>query len=284
MNTRQAVKTPYCCNDVTETYCNPNTKYGQLVYTTGLITGVIIFKPVADKVYYCAYQNLLPKDGCGNSCSAGWKCQDSTHKGYQNSDCGWNSIEYCSNGCSNGSCIQSSCIAGWKCKDGSTKAYQNSDCSWSSVTYCSNGCSNGECIQNIACNKSADCGSPYYGNPFCKNNNVTKNYNYFICNNAGTPSASCSSSIFEETIEACGTKQCVNGACASTGKCSKNNDCGTDGYIGNKFCKNGSVYQQYKSYKCNNAGQGNASCSSSTEDKFVQQCDYGCEMENARLC
>ena len=156
--------------------------------------------------------------GCSNGqcssspqCTVGWKCQDSSHKGYQNSDCSWSSIEYCSNGCSNGSCIQPSCSAGWKCKDASNKAYQNANCSWSSITYCTNGCSNGEC------------NSP----PVIA--------------------------------------------------CSKNSDCGADGYVGSKFCKNGSVYQQYKTYKCNNPGQSTSSCSNSAEDKFVQQCDYGCE-------
>lgn len=37
-------------------------------------------------------------------CTAGWNCRDSNHKGYQSSDCSWNSVTYCPNGCSNGEC------------------------------------------------------------------------------------------------------------------------------------------------------------------------------------
>ena len=38
------------------------------------------------------------------TCSTGWKCNSPSYIGYQNSNCQWNYVEYCSNGCSNGGC------------------------------------------------------------------------------------------------------------------------------------------------------------------------------------
>ncbi len=81
-------------------------------------------------------------------CTQGWKCQDSTHKGYQQTDCSWSSVEYCQYGCENGYCKQGpqppQCTPGWNC-DGNWKYYLNSDCSKSNWEYCSYGCANGQC-------------------------------------------------------------------------------------------------------------------------------------------
>jgi hypothetical protein len=38
-------------------------------------------------------------------CSSGWHCYDSTHRGYENSDCSWSSVTVCPNGCLDGECI-----------------------------------------------------------------------------------------------------------------------------------------------------------------------------------
>jgi len=59
-------------------------------------------------------------------------------------------------------------------------------------------------------------------------------------------------------------------------ECYKDSDCGTDRYVGSKFCKNGDVYQEWKTYKCNNPGKTSSYCSSSNIDKKREDCAYGC--------
>jgi len=55
-------------------------------------------------------------------------------------------------------------------------------------------------------------------------------------------------------------------------ECSRDSDCGDDGYTGSKFCSGGDVVQNYKTYDCSNY-----ECSSSQEEQIVTFCDYGCE-------
>lgn len=46
-------------------------------------------------------QNATQKTG---NCTKGWKCKTPYYKGYQNSDCSWESIEACVDGCTDGAC------------------------------------------------------------------------------------------------------------------------------------------------------------------------------------
>ena len=41
---------------------------------------------------------------CGPTCTAGWRCQDSSHRGYQGTDCSWSSVTTCPSGCMNEEC------------------------------------------------------------------------------------------------------------------------------------------------------------------------------------
>jgi len=53
-------------------------------------------------------------------------------------------------------------------------------------------------------------------------------------------------------------------------------DCGTDDYIGNPFCQNDDVWQDYITYTCSNPGKSTASCSDSTAPKLKEECVGGC--------
>jgi hypothetical protein len=54
-------------------------------------------------------------------------------------------------------------------------------------------------------------------------------------------------------------------------ECDENSDCGTDGYVGNKYCKDGNVFQAYQIHSCLSY-----SCQSSNEGQLVENCLYGC--------
>jgi len=140
-------------------------------------------------------------------------------------------------------------------------------------------CSNGSCAdQEVTCDTSSDCGtSGYIGSPFCSGGDVYKTYRTYTCNNAGTPSSTCSSSTSDKLFQDCGTsKTCSSGSCVDQEiACNSTSDCGTSGYVGDAFCSGGDVYKTYRTYTCNNAGTPSSTCSSSTSDKLMTDCTTG---------
>jgi len=58
--------------------------------------------------------------------------------------------------------------------------------------------------------------------------------------------------------------------------CSSNSDCGTNGFIGDAFCSDGNVLQNYRTYSCLNSGTINSSCTYSDSNHTKQNCLYGC--------
>lgn len=143
-------------------------------------------------------------------------------------------------------------------------------------------CSNGACVNNqtgtIACSSNSECGSNgYVGSNFCNGNAVFQNYKTYTCNNAGTTNSYCSSNTASQQQTVCANNQtCSNGACVNnqTGNitCSSNADCGANGYTGSNFCSGNSVYQNYRTYTCNNAGTTSSYCSNSTNQQLQTTC------------
>lgn len=58
--------------------------------------------------------------------------------------------------------------------------------------------------------------------------------------------------------------------------CKINSDCGTDGFIGNKFCTGKDVYQDFITYTCNNANTTQAFCSNATIARKITECASAC--------
>jgi hypothetical protein len=57
--------------------------------------------------------------------------------------------------------------------------------------------------------------------------------------------------------------------------CNTNSDCGIDEFVDNLFCQNNNVYQNYKTYTCNNPGTIISSCSDSTAPRLQTTCTSG---------
>jgi len=72
-------------------------------------------------------------------------------------------------------------------------------------------------------------------------------------------------------------KDCVGFALSySAPVCYYDSDCGEDGFVGEKYCINDSVFQEYLNYQCNNPGTKESYCESFSEDKFIEDCEFGC--------
>lgn len=138
-------------------------------------------------------------------------------------------------------------------------------------------CSSGSCNNvTIACSSNSQCGtSGFTGSPFCQGNTVYKNYKTYTCQNPGTASSVCSNDTKAQLQNTCsGNQTCANGSCNGdqTGSCSTNAQCGTDTYTGDPYCSGNSVYRNYKTFACNNAGTSDSYCANFSNPKLQTTC------------
>ena len=139
--------------------------------------------------------------------------------------------------------------------------------------YCKGNSSDAICTATITCSLSSPCSAPEpIGLLFCQGNNVYQNFKTYTCNNPGTSSSSCSNSTAAQLQTTCtGSQTCTNGSCTAVA-CSTNSACGTNGVIGSPFCQGNNVYQNYKTYTCNNPGTASSYCSDSTTAQLQTPC------------
>ncbi|MCX6720227.1 MAG: hypothetical protein NTW11_00190 [Candidatus Staskawiczbacteria bacterium] len=137
-------------------------------------------------------------------------------------------------------------------------------------------CTAGACVnQTIICGSNTQCGtSGLIGSPYCLGNNVYQNYKTYTCNNAATFNSYCSDSTASQLQTTCtGAQVCTAGACTNqTINCSTNSQCGTSGVVGSPYCQGGNVYNNYKTFTCNNAGTVTSYCSDSTAGQLQTTC------------
>ena len=150
---------------------------------------------------------------------------------------------------------------------GTSLSFCSSDTEPKLKEQCDFSCSQGACVGE--CENDADCPSDYYSALYCTDKNVSKDFHDFAC-----VSSVCKETVTTQTVEQC-VDVCVNGSCGDI-ICYNDEDCGDDGFVGGKYCKSNDVYQDYKTYKCNNPGTTTSSCSSTTESKIVTECPYTC--------
>ncbi|MFA5857086.1 MAG: hypothetical protein WC867_07010 [Candidatus Pacearchaeota archaeon] len=149
-------------------------------------------------------------------------------------------IQNCLKGCKTGSCLPD--------------CTKDADCGKNKL------CQANSCVQ-IACTIDADCGKDKFANQlFCKDGNVFDKYITYDCINPGTLTSKCSSTTSDKLFEKC-FKGCSNGDCAS--QCTKNSECGIDEFVGESICKDGSVFQNKRTYICNSPGTAESKCSNS---------------------
>ncbi len=76
----------------------------------------------------------------------------------------------------------------------------------------------------------------------------------------------------EELVQTCSSNEICQNAQCLTVVCSANSQCGTNGFVGDPFCQSGNVFQNYKTFTCNNPGAANSVCSDSTAPQLKTTC------------
>jgi len=81
-------------------------------------------------------------------CASGWKCVETKYRGYQLSDCSWNSSERCDYKCEDGLCKSPTfCVPNsLKCFDKELKKCDENGSKWMTKESCTDDCSDGACI------------------------------------------------------------------------------------------------------------------------------------------
>lgn len=215
-----------------------------------------------------------------NQCNSGESCIDGQCKQqikcWKDLDCGTNSFI---DGafCKDNSVFQK--FITFTCNNpGTTQSYCSNSVSDKLKNDCGSGvCTNGQC-QEINCCQDSDCGANHFiDGLFCKDNSVFQKFVTYTCNNPGTIQSYCSNSISDKLKNHCDSGACSNGQCQQI-ICSKDSDCGTDHFIDGKFCKDGSVYQNFIDYECKNPGTVNSICSNDIIKKLIEDCgNKGCD-------
>ncbi len=60
-------------------------------------------------------------------------------------------------------------------------------------------------------------------------------------------------------------------------QCSSDSDCNADSYVGDNYCSNGNVYQDYRNNYCVNPGQETSHCSYTETSELIEECSNTCE-------
>jgi len=102
----------------------------------------------------------------------------------------------------------------------------------------------GDCVDDVLniCDDNSDCDD---------DNSWTED----VCMYPGTPDSYCENREIE---------------------CKSKSDCGSDGFIGDRFCSGSNVFKQYIEYDCMNEGTSDSYCDSDTENRLVQTCANQC--------
>ncbi|MDO8459869.1 MAG: hypothetical protein Q7S74_02045 [Nanoarchaeota archaeon] len=134
---------------------------------------------------------------------------------------------------------------GEQCDSGSQNGNVCTPQAGGSCTYCSSTCHT-VAVQgpplNIPCSSNSDCGVNGLTGPlFCASNNITQNFRSFTCNNPGTSSSFCTSTLSQQTIQMC-SLSCSGGACI---QCNTNSDCNDNNSTTIDVCVNPGNQQSF---------------------------------------
>jgi len=129
---------------------------------------------------------------------------------------------------------------------------------------------------NVACFEDSDCGDDGWASRFCKEGDVWGVYRIYSCENGGTSSSYCEHDDTDKRKREC-AYGCTQGVCTSNKfTCSLDEDCGTDGLIGSKFCSSGDVFQKNREWTCHNPATVNSYCSYADNNAVIEDCSGGC--------
>ncbi len=258
---------------------------------------------------YCEYEPIACLNGdCGENGYIGEPfCNDSSvYQNYQIFECinpgtpeaecsdhiEKRLIQECSEACLDGECV--GCIDDNDCeddyyidnycednnvyKDFINYSCENNTCVFETIQQLVDDCEpdeicfNGSC-EKITCSLNSDCGeNGFLGWRYCQNNNAYEDFISFTCFFPGTLNSFCFNYTLPILLDYC-EGDCISGQCI---ECFNNLGCGEDDYIGEPYCQDEDVWQDYEEFLCSNSGTPESNCSSDIFPKLVENCSDTC--------
>lgn len=119
-----------------------------------------------------------------------------------------------------------------------------------------------ECVDDSGCNDD------FISENYCFFGKVYRDSHYFSCN------VKCNEDIERELIEKCDLS-CEDGQCVNFFEfdCTEDYECAINDFVGDRFCQGDDVYQNYKTWTCENPGTEDSICSFNKEVKIVDECN-----------
>ncbi len=126
----------------------------------------------------------------------------------------------------------------------------------------------------VSCFNDSDCTQPLLEpQKYCSENKVYEKTRQNVCNLPAQPDSYCTVSSQDTLIEEC-EQSCYEGECQEEIVCQIDADCGISQYMGQPYCQDGELWQDYQDYDCQNNG---AYCANETSPQVIQNCAFGCE-------
>ena len=223
---------------------------------------------------FCSSNNVVQTNTSYTCLNAGTKTSYCTQNNQTNT------IEQCSDSCSNGACIDINCNTDSDCSDDDERTVDKCVNPGTTASYCRN--------TEVNCLNDLDCGATgYIEENFCFIDDVYKKYQNATCIDPATLDSYCVISVTpiktqecedanENTYDYCYQPQNQSAICNHDFvQCDNNGDCGTTQLL-NNFCNGDNLWANYSVPSCNNPGSPNSQCSSENEQSFVEECSFGC--------
>lgn len=126
----------------------------------------------------------------------------------------------------------------------------------------------------VTCFEDSDCNQIVLApQKYCDGNSVHEKTRANVCNLPSQPDSYCAVDSIDIFIEEC-EHSCYQGQCQEAIVCQVDADCGTSKFIGQPYCQDGELWQDYQEFDCQNNG---AYCSNETIAQVIQNCVFGCE-------
>lgn len=233
-----------------------------------------------------AYETQLCfNKGCTTTGPSGVQCYSNRYENER-------FVETCQYGCINGNCQSDpdiACFFNWDC--GQNGFSGNPYCSdddiydWFREYVCHYaGTEQSFCSDEGHGSMIRDCLEDSYSDNYCSDDDVYVNFT-----DRGCLDGACFENTTMQFVQECGEWGCSDGECLYV-ECYNHTMCDPDNdldnnYVGDPWCSNGDVWQNYINYTCNHAGTGNSYCSNSTILVLKEPCgtDY-CENWESNYC
>jgi len=208
-------------------------------------------------------------------------------------------VTECDDTCDDGSCVSVVCDTDNDCNDFDSDTVDVCVNPGTIISFCTH--------DDITCGSNSDCEvDRFTGGLYCQGDDLYRNFVDNSCNLPGEIDSFCSSDVDgklvhecvyacndgscircndnsycddgnENTVDSCKFAGTINSYCIhETVQCTGDGDCGIDEFVGQTFCRDDNVYQNFRTWMCINPETTGSFCNNNQDATLVEECSVGC--------